>query len=87
MLLSEFDRLRNSGVRFDSRLLRKTALDLIDTSTNPECNSGTSDPKSGLLIKENIKSMWISWFMHCNNIVTWTQTGKLFVVSSGAGDN
>lgn len=79
LLIAEFDRLRKSGVRFDSRLLRQLALDILANSTNAECNNYTVDATSGLNIREHIKSAWVGRFMQINNVVVRAQTGKLLI--------
>lgn len=79
LIVSEFDLLRKTGVRFDSRLLRQLALDIISKSTEADCNPSTVDDNSGLNIREHIKSAWIGRFMQLNNIVGRTQTGKLLL--------
>lgn len=79
LLNVEFDRLRKAGLRFESRLLRQLALDIIENSDDPACNNRTLDPRTGILIKELIRPMWITRFMQCMNIVCRTQTGKLMV--------
>lgn len=79
LLCAEFDRLRKTGLRFDSRLLRQLALDTIAYSDDPSCNGTTIDPQTGISIKELIRPMWITRFMQSCNIVCRTQTGKLMV--------
>lgn len=79
LLYAEFDRLRKTGLRFESCLLRQLAIDIITNSAHPLCHNGTVDSERGIPIKELIRPMWISRFMQHNNIVCRTQTGKLMV--------
>lgn len=84
-LLSEFERLRAVGVRFNAPLLRQLAIDTIQRSAHPECNNGTIDVYTELNRKMHITPMWVTRFMACNNIVSRTQSGRL-VMSAAKWD-
>lgn len=61
---------------------RQLVLDSIENSDKPFYNNRASDPRTGILIKELIRPMWITRFMQCMNIVFCSQTGNLMVSSA-----
>lgn len=63
-LVSKFERLRGSGVCFDAPLIGQLSIDIIAESRYLDCNKGTMDERSGLMIKNHINPNWITRFMY-----------------------
>jgi len=73
-LLSEFDRLRKAGLKFDAPLLRQLAVRVLDVSPGPFGLASVDD--NGALWADKITARWVQQFMECNGIVLRAQTGK-----------
>ncbi|RLN67573.1 hypothetical protein BBJ28_00024453, partial [Nothophytophthora sp. Chile5] len=73
-LLSEFDRLRKAGLKFDAPLLHQLAVRVLDVTPGPF--SLTSVDDNGALWADKITARWVQQFMECNGIVLRAQTGK-----------
>lgn len=56
--LSQFERLRDSGVIFDAHFLQLLALDIIMRVTDALCNNGTINERSGETSKTTSTQIW-----------------------------
>lgn len=73
-LLSEFERLRSTGMKFSAKLLRNLALEILINS-NTNYNATYRDQRDGKLIVDKITCSWIQQFMAVHNIVLLSQRG------------
>ena len=75
-LMSEFLRLRKTGLKFSTSLLGTLARDIIKKDEG-EFNSNYRDPRDNKLIHDKITTRWVQCFMSNFNVVVRSQTGKL----------
>lgn len=75
-LVEEFDRLRKSGLKFSSKLLKIVAIDILRNSTS-EFHANYIEPRTGKPLENCITPRWIQLFQEHHNIVIRSQTGKL----------
>lgn len=77
-LLSEFERLRAAGLKFDITILVSLAKELVINSPN-DFNADYSDPSDGKSIISKITYNWALRFVERFNIVQRSQCGKKMV--------
>lgn len=82
LLIAEFERHQKPGVRFDSRLLRKLALIILENSMNADSNTYTVNATFGLNKREHINLAWARRYMQINNVVVRAKTGILLIYPS-----
>lgn len=78
-LVSEFDRLRKLGVKFNLKVLRQLARSMVETSEKDAYFSEMKDPASGRKIMDMLTPRWIQSFAERYQIVSRAHTGKLLL--------
>ncbi|ETO82009.1 hypothetical protein F444_03758 [Phytophthora nicotianae P1976] len=73
LLLSEIDRLRKVGLKFDASLLRQVAKRILHDPQSPRAD------EDGAEMSTKITSRWVQTFLENNNIVLRAATGKRLV--------
>ena len=64
-LLSEFERLRKVGVKFNARLLKSLALFLIEKSDDGEFHIGATDPRTEYKKHVSANAFFLSYSLPC----------------------
>ena len=75
-LVEEFDRLKKSGVKFSSQLLRELAISIL-VAPDSIITANSIDPKDNVLLITKITHSWMNQFMDSHNIVLLSQRGCL----------
>ena len=75
-LVEEFDRLKKSGVKFSSQLLRELAVSIL-VASDSIFTANSVDPKDNVLLITKITHNWMNQFMDSHNIVLLSQRGRL----------